>query len=455
MDFFRRIPDFRPLIGRSVDVVRDEHAQMTDEEWVKRIVRDGNLPVEAPEGYNFSQSLMEELASVPPEGMRHARGEDAPPPPLVDDDGVVIPEHIYSNGLMWTVGCQIGKGVSGKVFEVSHRNGREQQKRIVKIMCVPDNKERRGSFWNEIAATMFTGDFVGSEIMQQNGETWAALVLERHKGKTAWDHIQAKEGFEELNEFISDPKAMFQVAVMIRSVVHTLRRMHSAGWIHRDVKPGNIIFNTDEGEESLSRLIDFGIAKRAGNVRKEVEEFFVGSPRFSLPEATMNADMDLRIRDYWGVMITAALEIGLVSDIGENTIADCFDRLQKGKKYVAPEFDNQIKADAFFKKYGLSEAQKSFLKWMYNFLRPKDDIESRRDAWQRSGITRKLPVDQIPSELWAWEQDRDGRELEVAFLNDDKFVRELDGHLRALGAQIGRKDVDKTLALLQEFPEVA
>jgi serine/threonine protein kinase len=42
-------------------------------------------------------------------------------------------------------------------------------------------------------------------------------------------------------------------------LVDTLETMHTAGWAHRDVKPDNILYNTDSG---TAMLVDFGIAIR-------------------------------------------------------------------------------------------------------------------------------------------------------------------------------------------------
>lgn len=450
-DCLRRRPIERQQGSFLVDELRTTRAQMTDEAWVSRIVRKGGQTVEAPEGFNFNQSLIGELASVPPEGMRRAREEDTPPPPLFDDGGAIIPKYVYSNGLTWTIGRYVGGGVYGQVFEISHSGGGKQHKRVVKIMYLPSKEKARRSLWNEVGANMLTGDYVGSEIVQEDGETWAALILERHAGDTAMKYINDKEEHEVERVFDPDPTTMFRIAAMLRTVVHTLRRIHAVGWVHRDVKPGNIIISDEEGGEFLSRLIDYGVAGRFGNVRREASRTATGSPQFLYPEVTMGIDVDLRIRDYWGAMITAALMIGLVSDVKSPTIEDCFARLQRGTKYLAPQLDNPLKADVFFKKHELSEAQKNFLIWMYNFLLPTYDILGRKQAWNQSGITKKINVGHIPAELLRLENDSGGISG-AAFLDDDKFVSELENHIRALGAQIGRTDVDRALALLQEFP---
>ena len=431
--------------------VRASRLAMNDEAWVARIVHESDLSVEAPEGYRGNDAILSELASVPPEGVRQARTQDAPPPPLGGYENPIIPKRVYSNGLVWEVGSQIGQGASGRVFEITHAGGSQQRKRVVKFMHATNDQFRRAALWNEVGVTMLTGDYVGSEVMQEDGDTWVALVLERHKGETAWNFIQDKRDSEADYGFNADPKVAFRVAAMIRSVVHSLRRVHSAGWIHRDVKPGNIIFNTQEGEEFLSRLIDFGSAERKGNVRKKVDNFLIGTPRFMFQDMTTDTDIDSRARDYWGVMITAVLALRLVEEMRGGNIRDVIEQLQRGTRYEAPRLDDEEKAKEFFRKHKLPKAQQDFCKWLYAFIRPYDSIERRQSAWLASGVTRMVEVGELPADEWVLTTNRN-RELRATFIDDDRFVRELEGHVRALGAQIGRKDVDQTLALLQEFP---
>lgn len=456
--------------------VRARRVQMSDEAWAERIIQESNLPIEAPEGYRFNASLMEELASVPPEGMKAARGDNAPPPPFTLEEepsppegmkrarertrAARVPAHVYANGVAWEVGSRVGSGGYAQVYEVRHAGSQDQRPRLVKLMYLPSNERKRESLWNEVAAAMFTGDFVGSEILQnEQGETWAAVILERHAGETAYArYLKLQEREDEREDwprFDPQPASAFAAAAMLRSVIHTLRRMHASGWTHRDVKPANVIFNTQKGEEWLSRLIDFGIAKREGHVRKTSSRKISGSPAFMLPEAFRNQEVDLRSRDYWGAALTAALTIGLMDFPRGQSVEDIARELEQGRMFRAPDLDDHYEADDFFQKYRLSEAHRAFVKWLLDFLRPRDPILIRQREWKRLGITKDVAVEErlmTDLELATEFDDDEDPELVAPFIDDDKFVRELEGHIRALGLQIGRTDVEEHLALLQEFP---
>jgi hypothetical protein len=69
------------------------------------------------------------------------------------------------------------------------------------------------------------------------------------------------------------------VRVLGRMLARALTAVHDAGLVHRDVKPGNVLLAVDG-----PRLIDFGIARAAGDTVLTSASLVVGTPGFLAPE---------------------------------------------------------------------------------------------------------------------------------------------------------------------------
>ncbi len=87
---------------------------------------------------------------------------------------------------------------------------------------------------------------------------------------------------------LKDPK---QAWPWILQTLRALDHMHDAGFLHRDLKPGNILVSTDVDIEASAHLIDFGIAIGFGETP---EELFIGTPEYSAPELMAGSPFDVR-----------------------------------------------------------------------------------------------------------------------------------------------------------------
>ena len=70
----------------------------------------------------------------------------------------------------------------------------------------------------------------------------------------------------------------FSHFALISSQIPTIRYIHSKGFVHRDIKPGNIVLGSKDSENSVY-IVDFGLARRYKNHRNGAHMAFLdGKP---------------------------------------------------------------------------------------------------------------------------------------------------------------------------------
>jgi len=114
------------------------------------------------------------------------------------------------------------------------------------------------------------------------------IVMACYKGKTLRQTID--EG----------PLAIEEAVDLATQIAGGLGRAHEAGIVHRDIKPGNIMI-TERGDV---KILDFGLAKLAGQVRLTRTGLTLGTAAYMSPEQAQGAEVDERT-DIWslGVML--------------------------------------------------------------------------------------------------------------------------------------------------------
>jgi TolB-like protein/Flp pilus assembly protein TadD len=93
------------------------------------------------------------------------------------------------------------------------------------------------------------------------------------------------------------PLTLDEAVAIARHVAVALAAAHAKGIVHRDVKPSNVFLV--EGRPGQVKLLDFGIARRAGIATLTTSGILVGTPSYMAPEqARGNIELDARVDVY-------------------------------------------------------------------------------------------------------------------------------------------------------------
>jgi serine/threonine protein kinase len=104
------------------------------------------------------------------------------------------------------------------------------------------------------------------DFVEANGTSY--MVMELVRGRTL-DRRVREDG----------PLAPHEIDRILAPLLDGLRRVHAAGFLHRDVKPGNVLL----GESGLPKLIDFGAARLAVAGRSSTMTA-IFTPGYAAPE---------------------------------------------------------------------------------------------------------------------------------------------------------------------------
>ncbi len=174
---------------------------------------------------------------------------------------------------------RLGAGAMGIVFGAVDRKLDEEVALKFLPMAMAEDREAVGQFAGEVKrARRVSGRYVLRVYdMWDDGEGGHFVTMEwakggdlnsyrRHRGLVPWEETKR----------------------LLVPILRGLQTVHEAGIVHRDVKPGNILFR----EEGIPIVADFGISKSimASMSRISQDTSISGTPAYMAPEAIRGTD---------------------------------------------------------------------------------------------------------------------------------------------------------------------
>jgi len=185
---------------------------------------------------------------------------------------------------------KLGEGGMGVVYKAEDT----KLKRIVALKFLPQeltrDAEAKQRFVQEAqaASALDHPNICTIHEIEETKEDQTFIAMACYEGESLKDRIA--RGPLDLDEAL-------HIAVQI---AQGLGKAHERGIVHRDVKPANILITPD----GLVKIVDFGLAKLAGQARLTRAGSMLGTAAYMSPEQAQGAEVDRRT-DIWslGVML--------------------------------------------------------------------------------------------------------------------------------------------------------
>eukprot|EP00161_Ancyromonas_sigmoides_P015840 TRINITY_DN419_c0_g1_i2.p1 TRINITY_DN419_c0_g1~~TRINITY_DN419_c0_g1_i2.p1 ORF type:complete len:279 (-),score=19.98 TRINITY_DN419_c0_g1_i2:708-1544(-) len=193
---------------------------------------------------------------------------------------------------LFTFGETLGVGAFGKVVLATHKETGEQfaAKVLSKQRIVKENKLKYVTTERNILSAMSHPGIIKLKYTFQDPSR-LYLILELAPGGMLLEYLNGQ------------PLPAATATHVAAEIVSALGHMHDRGYIHRDLKPDNVLIGTD----GHIRLTDFGTARAEKIVENEAENgekrrnSFVGTDEYVAPEILDESHQHTVKCDIWSL----------------------------------------------------------------------------------------------------------------------------------------------------------
>jgi serine/threonine protein kinase/tetratricopeptide (TPR) repeat protein len=181
---------------------------------------------------------------------------------------------------------KLGEGGMGDVYKAEDTN----LDRVVALKFLPmettRDKDMKTRFIHEAkaASSLQHHNIYTIHEIDETDDGQLFIVMDCYDGKTVEEKI--KQSPLEIDEAID----------ITIQIAQGLDKAHKKKIIHRDIKSANIIVTTD----GIVKIVDFGIAKLAGQTKVTKDGTSLGTATYMSPEQTLGKEVDHRT-DIWSV----------------------------------------------------------------------------------------------------------------------------------------------------------
>ena len=184
---------------------------------------------------------------------------------------------------------QIGSGGMGVVFQ--GRDDRLNRKIAVKILSRRTGSTSDARFEREAkaAAKLSHDHIVPVYSSNRTADGTPYLVMQLIEGPSLKDRIE------------SGPIKIREAADLVRQIALGLQAAHERDLVHRDVKPGNILIDSNDNR---AKLTDFGLARTPDDQTLTQADVVSGTPQYMSPEQILNPGTQDQRSDVYSLGIT-------------------------------------------------------------------------------------------------------------------------------------------------------